>query len=122
MIRIFIAMILAVMSTCAMARWFPISFSDTDVLYIDPETLIKDGSFRRIWHLTDLNKPADGVLSMRSLVEYDCKEKRARTLELLAYSGSMGGGEVLAKIPANDWHYLRVDGPGDVVLRALCRQ
>jgi hypothetical protein len=69
-------------SAPAQAEWKRISKTDDGVHYIDPTTVLKDGQFRKVSQVFDLNTGGlfDGGRSRRFLIEYDCKEERFRYL------------------------------------------
>ena len=89
--------------------------------YIDPNTASRDGNLRRIWSIADMKKRVEGVLSSQSLYEFDCKEKRYRTLSFSMHSGHMAHGEIISKNNRpSEWEYIP---PGNFLaetLRLVC--
>lgn len=115
-------LLLAAMSPGAMAEWVQVAESDKTVYYIDPATIRKNGNFRRYWSILDLKQPGkDGEMSMRALVEYDCKEERSRHLSATVHSKPMASGEILISSSSPlDWDYI---APGTIfkyVFEFLC--
>jgi hypothetical protein len=82
------------------AEWVKVGENQGAVIYVDPTTLVHGekylGGFRRAWSMEDIKWPrSDGVASFRTLDDFDCKDKRRRTVFRVAYSGPMATGKVL---------------------------
>ncbi len=83
------------------AAWTFVTSTDGTAHYVDAKTLRKTGDLRRIWELSSSQQPnKGGVASQRLLVEYDCREKRYRLLQLVAFSAPMAGGTVVGTVDA----------------------
>jgi len=93
-----------------------------DVAYIDPATIKKEGSIRRVWGLTDLANPtSEGVLSRRYLREIDCKNERTRILTISAHSKSMGDGVTLGINPeVQSWSYIAPETVMAFIQKRVC--
>jgi hypothetical protein len=81
-----------------MADWKYItteSESESD-FFLDFETLRKDGNVRRIWQLVNV-KPGhkSGWGSIRSRVEFDCKNETSQGFSTMAFSEKFTGGKIL---------------------------
>lgn len=89
-----------------MAGWVAIGKSYGFVQYVDPTTVRKDGNFRRVWQVQDLEaRTQNGELSHRALAEYDCKERRARYLSATSHSGPMASGQTIVSMNnPTPWH------------------
>ncbi len=95
--KLLLILILAVVSSSAMAEWVKIgTTTDGRTYYADPTTIRKLGNKVKMWRLTDykLAKEPVATLSIRAKEEYDCKEKRYRWLFMASYSEPMGRGAV----------------------------
>jgi hypothetical protein len=78
------------------AEWQEIGRSVNAVIYIDPETIRKNGNLRRVWTLVDsTGKSKDGSMSTRMREEYDCKDERKRVLSISTHSEAMASGNQL---------------------------
>ena len=67
-------------------------------LYVDLQTVKKDGNFRKFWQLTNLtSRGVAGEMSRKSRVEIDCKEERVRALVVTEYSKPMADGVPLGE-------------------------
>jgi len=77
-VRLLMVMLL-LMSRPAWAEWVRVTETiDGDVYYVDPAAIKKDDHFRRVWLLINLAKAQEGIASIRSIDEFDCREKRTR--------------------------------------------
>jgi hypothetical protein len=77
----------------AWAALTEIATRDEQALLLDTETTQTEGTPRRAWTVCNYRVPnADGALSTRSLMEYDCAANRYRILVLSAHSERMGEG------------------------------
>lgn len=93
-------MILAVVSSSAMAEWVKVSVNEDFISYANPATILKNGNMVKMWCLYDFNAPqrmGDNrpYLSVKEQNEFDCKEEKMRTLSSSSHSGAMGGGIVI---------------------------
>ena len=101
-------MLLAILSSSAMAEWLLVGVNEATILYCDPTTIRKAGDRVRMLSLFDLKtaRNLDGkpYMSMQMQKEFDCKESQSRTLSVKAYSGNMGKGEVVSnKSSPGEW-------------------
>ena len=98
--KLLLTLMLAFMSTIAMAEWTEVEWKHVDgglTLYIDYTTIRKSGNKVKMLSLTDLVVEKEGeidLFSSRTQDEYDCKEKKMRQLFYALYSGSMGDGKM----------------------------
>ena len=112
-------------TTPAWAEWEMLGETDTAVHYLDLATIGTDGSLRRVWELQDLKlRLPNGERSRRTLFEYDCKEKRFRTISMSAFPGQMANGEILLigsdPRSSGDWQIVPPGTVAQVALRLLC--
>ena len=95
-------MLLAAVSSSAVAEWVKVGESDTQTatVYVDPATIREAGNTVEMGILFDLKKPevsfGKPYMSMMRQAEYDCKEAQVRTLSVSFLSGNMGSGEVVS--------------------------
>lgn len=75
------------------------------VVYVDTSTLIPSGDKRRVTEVQTYRTPGPrGMMSMKLLKEYDCKNETAQILNYTMFKAPMAEGEVIG----------RVNTPGDV--------
>ena len=109
MYRAILVMLLAVVSSSAMAEWVAIAAADGIISYANPATIRKSGNKVKMWSLIDFNSvqedAGDKFLSSKSQNEYDCKEERIRTLYFSWHSENMGDGDVvyIDRKPDKNW-------------------
>jgi hypothetical protein len=117
--HVFLLMLLLLAITPAWAAWEEIANRDGRALFIDPETIRKDGSLRRVWTMCNYAAPnADGALSTKSLMEYDCVDGRYRILTISTHAECMGEGETLhTEAASHPWW--RDSPPGTVAAKIL---
>ena len=117
--------LLLMVAASAMADWERVGktsrssymvFSDEVVYYIDPATLSREGSIRRIWEIHDLSdKGPDGEKSVLASVEYDCADNRLRTLKATGRSLPMARGQIIPLIRYSDEWIILQRGKDDAV-------
>ena len=103
----------------AWAELTEIATRDEQTLLLDTTTIQKDGDLRRAWTVCNYAVPnADGALSTRSLMEYDCAASRYRILILSTHPECMAEGQPLhVEAAASPWW--RDIPPGTVAAKLL---
>ncbi len=128
--RIALAFLLMTAAAPALAEWVKVGessrtayfvLSNETVYYIDPSTITRDGNFRRVWEIYDLSsKGPQGERSVLASVEYDCAEKRMRTLKATGKSQKMARGEIIPlRGFLDDWIVLRRGTDDDIFFKLL---
>ena len=120
--RVVLIVFFMLASTLAWAEWVKVSEIDAGVAYIDPATIGKDGNLRRVWAIQDLKqRHPNGELSRRLLHEYDCAERRRRSLSTSAHTERMATGEVLSSsIDPGNWHPVAPGTVDEAMLKIVC--
>ncbi len=93
-------MLLAVMSSSAVAGLVEFGDTEDSNVYADPSTIHREGNRVKMWILEDYTTPKmDEILgpfiSVKRQDELDCKEEQSRTLYISFHSENMGEGEVV---------------------------
>ena len=93
-------MLLALASGGAEAEWVVVGSNEKYTAYADPDTIRRSTDNVKMWDLLDfktVGKLSSGgeFMSMKTQVEYDCKEERWRTHYLSWHSKNMGAGEIV---------------------------
>jgi hypothetical protein len=107
--------LLAVVSSGAAAEWVEIGGNESANAYADRATVEKAGNLVKMWDLLDFKvvqaRPyGTPYRSQKTRQEYDCKDARARILDVLRYAENMGGGEEAhADSDSDDWKPARPD-------------
>jgi hypothetical protein len=80
----------------AAAGWEKVGDSESATHYIDPASIDRRGSFRRVLELQDFKQKDNyGAMSRQGLVEYDCLNNQRKFLKIDTYSKAMRGGKVI---------------------------
>ena len=119
-----------VAAAVAAAEWEEIgtSLKGESTFYAARSTIHRSGNLAKMWEMID-NKTAtmiEGkpVLSVRNLMEYDCKGSRRRMLAATAYAGHLGKGTVVGSEnfpPPYQWHVVGAnDGYAQHFLKLAC--
>jgi len=113
---------LMMLAGSAWAEWVRFGYNDTFTYYYDPAKIRKDGNMRRVWELHDLTQRNNiGEISRRMLVEFDCKQERARFLSASSHSERMAVGKVLrTEEGASDWHEIPPDTIDETLFNIVC--
>jgi hypothetical protein len=95
-----ILLLLAVVSSNAMAELVQIGGHGGLAIYTDLSSFHKEGNIARMWNVYNYNmarRDAGGklYLSEEEQVEFDCAEEQMRTLYFSYRSGNMGEGELV---------------------------
>lgn len=122
--RFVLAALLMLIVAPVWAKWVALTESGSTVYYIDPSHIKKEGDLRRLFLLEERKRPGTGgELSRKSQLEFDCRNGTARTRSVSAYTGGMGGGEVLYNNRGNDKpHAVDADSVEGNVLKRACSQ
>ncbi|MDP2761779.1 MAG: hypothetical protein Q8O64_15555 [Sideroxyarcus sp.] len=97
--KVILVMVLAVVSSSAMAEWVNVGSNENLAIYVDPATVQRVGNMAKMWHLTDFKRAkkdmGEWYLSAKDQNEYDCKEVKLRRCASSQHSKNMGGGKVV---------------------------
>ena len=86
-------------ASAAHADWVPVGPAGIAQFFIDKATIKRKADTVQIWELMNMEKvDGEGVHSSRFLIEYDCKGKRSRGLDMQTYKEPMGAGKVLQQL------------------------
>ncbi len=124
--KLLLILMLAVVSSSAMAEWVEIGTTDKNTVYVDPTTIRKSGNKVKMWVLYDFNSAKETTgnkyLSVKAQDEYDCKEEQERLLFFSRYSENMGGGDTVysANATNKDWSPVVPGSVGKVFWQLAC--
>jgi len=100
-------MLLAVVSSSAMAKWVEVSEDKLVTAYADPTTIRKLGDKVKMWALWDYSTAQEGdskpYMSVRIQNEYNCKEETDRQIYATTFSGNMAEGNTIDMKGGKDW-------------------
>lgn len=120
-----VLILLATMSTGAMAGW--VAIDEHDAFYVDPSTIETKGGLTKMSVLLNLDQPdmtyGKPMNSLKMQKEYDCAGKRIRDLSMAAHSGKMGGGNVVTSDGGSEpgrWETFEPGSVGEMQWRVAC--
>jgi hypothetical protein len=119
-----LALPLLVASGTAIADWDKAFTTPTADHYLDPASVERLGSTRRIWTLQDLKSLGKrGERSMKAQMEYDCDKRRVRAIQATAHTGQMATGEIVESFtrPAQ-WNEILPNSAFSTTLVFVCRR
>ena len=123
MLHFVLSALLLLAVTSAQADWVRVGENSGMAVYVDPTTLVKDGDVRRAWGLQEMKwYRSDGVVSFKTLDDFNCKENRRRTVFRVAYAGTMATGKVLdsGSLMVSDFEQVYPFSPGAWQLEYVC--
>lgn len=122
-------MLLAGVSSVAAAEWVYVGRDPSGTtVYLDPATVRRSGSTLKMWNLIDYGKnqapeTAKPIFSSNTDVEYDCQQKRVRSLFYSVHSGKMASGElVFLSSDVGDWRPVSPGSVEEVLWNIACRK
>jgi hypothetical protein len=115
-------------SRSATAEWVKVGDEEIVTSYADPATVRMAGNIATMWDMLDFKAAQArpyGVpyMSQKTQQEYDCKEQRARKINLLRYSDSMAGGEEVNADPdPSEWKPVSPGSTNERLLKFACEK
>ena len=121
--RLFLQLLsLLMLASSSHAGWVEMGQTDEGTFYIDPATILRTGSSREVWELTDLKQRDEGSeLSRRSRVAYDCKNGLTRVLSLETYLEPMATGKTIVSVEREGlWKEVPVSTAYETSFKTVC--
>lgn len=122
--RIVLAMLMVFAATPAIAAWEIMVSSGGVVIYIDPQTIKINGNNRSVLALVAYSDVLpNGARSVRGRMEYDCKERRFRTLSFNQYAEPLAQGSLVSgnEVPS-DWSSVTPETFAADALNHVCKK
>ncbi len=122
--RIVLAMLMVFAATPALAAWEKMVSSGGVDIYIDPQTIKISGSNRSVLALVAYSDVLpNGARSVRGSMEYDCKERRFRTLSFNQYTEPLAQGNLVSgnEVPS-DWSAVTPETFAAEALNHVCKK
>jgi hypothetical protein len=124
------AILFTLSAAIAHADWVKIDFKSSDQIetFIDTNRIRQSGpmnTMRRVWELSNLLKPTpNNALSIKSQIEYDCKDRRVRTIEEAFFAEHFAKGDALTAgnqaIQLGAWRELRKGSVDEMIFESVC--
>jgi len=127
--KLLLTLMLAVVSSSAIAEWVEVDTSRRVglTIYADPTTIRKFGNKVEMWVLYDYKTAQTNArkpyMSIKGQWRYDCTEKRQQPIYEILFSKNMGKGEVIGKAIYKEsvkWLPVSPDSVGMVYLKLAC--
>ena len=126
--KLLFTLILAFISTSAMAEWTKVGESESKggyIAYADIASIRKAGNRVKMWALFDYQivQKASGVefLSEKIRREYDCKEKQMRKLAFSFFSWNMEDGDLIRSYSQpQKWEAVKPDSVDETEWKIAC--
>ncbi|HTN94536.1 MAG TPA: surface-adhesin E family protein [Gallionella sp.] len=95
-----IFLLLVVNGTAIADEWVEVNRNVYAAGYANPASIVRDGNFAIMWTLVDCKAMTHFIggypfMSIKSHEEFDCKERKLRTLVYSLHPGKMGEGKVI---------------------------
>ncbi len=122
--KLLLTLILAVVSSSAMAEWVKVSEDKLVTVYADPTTIRKIGDKVKMWALWDYSTAQEGdskpYMSVRIQNEYNCKEETDRQIYATTFSGNMLEGNTIDTQGGRDWEPIAPRTIGETLWKFAC--
>ncbi|MDP3742730.1 MAG: hypothetical protein Q8Q76_00105 [Methylotenera sp.] len=128
--KLLITLTLTLISTNTIAGWTEFSGSSSDAsvkTYYNQASARNKDHVMRVWQAKDYATPQTidnkTYLSVKSLLEVNCKTKMLRTMAYTHYDQNIGRGEsVLKNSNPAEWEYIAPDITGEAMRKLYCGQ
>jgi hypothetical protein len=98
---------------------------DFTMVFVDFETIRREGSVVKVWELINHTKPRilEGreIFSTRSKVEYDCKQEKSRVLTMTWFSNYYARTPIKTFEEVGNWQYIPPKTLFWEVLQSVCK-
>jgi len=105
--KLLLALMLALISTSAMAEWIEVGSNEKFIAYADPATIQKTDNIVSMWVLIDYKtaqmNASEPYMSKLGIRKYDCKEKQNLATIKTLHSKNMGVGNYVGIIGSRPW-------------------
>ena len=120
-----VAAILTLHCLASFAGWVLFEGTDEVEIYVDLSTILKNDQVATLEYLLNFSKPqlSKGMQSAVDFAEFDCEQKRKRTLSMTNYSEPIGQGRVLFKSDEpTKWRLIRADSMEFTLWQFACKK
>jgi hypothetical protein len=112
----------------AWADWdFVVETESGTQVFIDFQTVRKEGNRVKVWQLTNYLKPQKipsglEIFSLRTRYEFDCKDETSRMLAITAFPEQYAKGKELGhEGESNKWEHIAPRSTHSEVLKKVCK-
>ena len=120
------ACLMLLISVAAWAGWNSVGEDNAATVYADPATIARSGNMAKLWSLLDYKDfqrmVEVGYFSQKTLVEYDCAERKARGLSLSLHAEHMGEGKVIYEDASpHEWNPVPAQSIAEALWTIACK-
>lgn len=124
--------LLVLTSALANAKWVAVEknnqFAGSMTVYVDPDTIDRQGDLVLLWQLIDYKTMQGGrspsrFSSMKMQKQFDCVAVRVRLLRATVFWGNMGTGNTTeAYVEEGNWVLVEPDSVDQALWEVACNQ
>lgn len=123
--RVWVMLALVGVSTGAAADWESIGDQGPAELFVDKATIARTGDTATMWSLQELKSPGSAggaaYVSLKRQDEFDCKDPRARGVQIGAYPQPKGEGKAVASEKGSGkWEAIVPGSTNEVLWKIAC--
>jgi len=120
--KLYLLVILCLISSSAHAAWIKVWESDASQYFIQSETVKYKNQLANFWLLTNHNLPDEsGYLSYKQKIEMDCGYIQLRLIAQIGYEKKNGlGGSNHFRKAYEEWEEILPDSLGGELYRYVC--
>jgi hypothetical protein len=127
MYRLLLAASFFVCMSSAWADWQLIKETREYILYVDPDSVQKNGNLVKVVSFQDFHKmqtlAEHSYLASKTVNEYDCEKKLLRQIERSIFPENMGsGGALFTENKAQEWVTVQVNDATEMLWKRACGQ
>jgi hypothetical protein len=124
--RLRLLLLLMLVPPSAWAAWNAVEQNPTGTVYADAASVARSGSTATMWWVLDYasyqRMVEVGYFSQKSRSEFDCGQRRVRTLELSLRAEHMGEGKaVYADDSAQEWETIDAGSVAEKLWQLACK-
>jgi len=120
--KLYLLVILCLISSSAHAAWIKVCESDTSQHFVQSETVKYKNQLANFWLLTNHNViDESGYLSYKQKIEIDCSYDQLRMLAQIGYQQAMGSGtSTRFRKTYEEWAEIMPESLGGELYKSLC--
>ncbi len=122
--KLLLTLMLAVVSSSAMAEWVKVDEDKLVTAYADPTTIRKNGDKVKMWALWDYFTAQEVVskphMSTRVQKEFNCEEETTRQIYATTFSGNMAEGNTINRQGGKKWEPVAPRTFGETLWKFAC--
>jgi hypothetical protein len=122
--KILLILLLSI-SSVVHAQWIFVLEANETEIYIDTKTISQTNQLKRAWFKLEYSLNSDmsksEVRSSRVYREFDCREKKVRTLSLTTFSQPNLLGVSTTGNKISDWSFIAPNTNAELMLEIVCK-